>query len=60
MDIYGDSSIFLKNSAEVLVIVLNATVHKKGRTIRKGPEEREKLTIGIGNASKDLERIWVV
>lgn len=43
MDIYGDSSIFLKNSAEVLVIVLSATVHEKGRTIREDPEERKKM-----------------
>lgn len=42
MDIYRVSPIFLKNPAELLVIVLSVTDHKKGRTIREGLEEREK------------------
>lgn len=42
MDIYSNSPISLKNSAEVLVIVLSVTVNKKGRTVTEGLEERKK------------------
>lgn len=41
MDSYNHP-FFLKNSAEVLVIVLSATGHKKGRTITEDLEERKR------------------
>lgn len=44
-------------SAAALVLLFSITYQEKHRTIRKDPEERKKMTLGIEYMAKDLEII---